>query len=179
MQFRILELLMFTAFVGGAFAVMRSPDYLNSCVYACLIILTMLLALVLAITTRGPSQWYWISFAVCGFLYVGFAQLYYVGVPPTDQRENLVTSTILDRVFERTHGYEDGASPPPFGGGGGGFGGGGGGGLGSALKLGNILSDDQLEEYRGFMHTGHCLIAICLAWMGGHFGLIVSRRKAE
>ena len=147
----------------------------------------MLLALVLAITTRGPSQWYWISFAVCGFLYVGFAQLYYVAVPPTNQRENLVTSMILDRVYERTHGYGDGTSPPPFGGGGfggGGLGGGGGGRgigrFGGALKLGNILSGDQLEEYRGFMHTGHCLIAICLAWMGGHLGsLIVSRRESD
>ena len=183
MRFKISELLLFTAFVAGAFACMRSPAYFTSSLYVSAILLTLLMSLVMAIAIQNERRIFWICFSACGLIYAYNADLS-LNAEWAESREYLVTGTLVETLYDRVHGDR---FPTPSSRGGGIFSvspdvyaSGGSqqtGGLGRGGGLGGGGGIGYTESQGSFLIVGHALIAICLAWLGGHLGFLIQKRS--
>ncbi len=186
MRLRISELLLFTAFVAGAFACMRNPMNFTASIYVSVVLLTLMISMVMAIAVQKQARVFWICFAACGFV-SSYSSDLTMNSEWSEARDYSIISPFVEELFDRVH--EDRFPPATRRGGGGifniesdvyatgarnqiGGGGLGGGGLGG----GGQATVGYEEAHGSFLLVTHALIAICLAWLGGHFGSLVQKR---
>jgi hypothetical protein len=175
----------------GCVALVRSGPLLGSLFYSFTIGL-LLIAALLAMATRGSARFFWLGFAVAGSAYLWVAR------EPTNNYGNnpLVTTRILQWGLSRipaqqpvavypsavppgysTVPYAPGApstqSPPgafnPYT-------------LPSpAVSVAPLIvlpvTVASPFDYDAFMLSGHCLFALLLAWIAGHFTRFVHARS--
>src|SRR5436189_4712946 len=115
MRFRILDLLLATAFCGFTCAGLIKADPLFECLAFSLALLSVLVASLLAIAQSGSKRVYWVGFLVAGGGYLAFAHLgdsrYVLGEPRMYGPE--LTTRLLRLAYSTLHPGDPADVPPP------------------------------------------------------------------
>ncbi len=160
----------------GCVALVRSTPLLGSLFFSFTLCL-LLVAILAAVATQRETRFFWLGFAIAGSAYLWVSRDPEPGMSNDDR---LITTRILQAGYERIY-------PPGRMGGGRGMMS-----IGStddsspaaptpsanpSLIYGSGQHLQEFGDYDAFMLSGHCLFALLLAWIAGHFTRFVHARS--